>query len=87
MKTPIHRDARLDDLDAQQFAAMLASKSWRIYHDRLQSMLARIAQACVTGKDLVELRRAQGGAEALRSVLAVPQTLLEEMKKRPRGDE
>jgi hypothetical protein len=87
MKTPVHRDTRLDDLDAHEFERMLASKSWRIYTERIHLDRLRLVEACVWEQDEILLRRAQGGAEALRSSLAVPQILLSEMKNKPRKAE
>jgi hypothetical protein len=81
MKTPLHRDARLDDLDAEQFERMLASKSWQIYSERLALEWDRVATRCTTEKDELELRRAQGAAGALQSAMAMPRTILEDLRK------
>lgn len=81
MITPLHRDARLDGLDAEQFERMLASNSWQLYTARLHAMMEQLVQRCVVEKDVINLRLAQGGAETLRSVLAVPQTIRDEIKR------
>jgi hypothetical protein len=94
MKTPLHRDGRLDELDSEQFQRMLASKSWQIYSERLAVMWDQLSVRCFTEKDDIELRRAQGAAAALQSVMACPRTILDELRrnaaggaaKRPRSD-
>jgi hypothetical protein len=85
MKTPLHRDSRLDELDAEQFERMLASKSWQIYTERLALEWDRLSSRCITEKDDIELRRAQGGALAFQSLMRCPQTLLDELRRQPVG--
>jgi hypothetical protein len=83
MKTPLNRDTRLDEQDAQQFERMLASSSWQIYETRLKIEYARIAVRCAEEPNLVELRRAQGAAAALQAALAMPGRILADLKKKP----
>lgn len=80
MKTPLHRDTRLDELDAEQFERMLASKPWAIYQARLALMWDQAATRCQKENNDVELRRAQGAAVALEAVFGVPKTILHELK-------
>jgi hypothetical protein len=91
MKTPIHRDAALDDLDAEQFERMLASGPWKIFKDRVLAEWDRVRTRCLTESGIVELRRAQGAAAALWAVMETPGTILKELRtrpaKRPRGAE
>src|ERR1035438_3113655 len=56
MKTPLHRDSRLDELDAEQFERMLASKSWQIYTERLALEWGRLSSRCITEKEDSETR-------------------------------
>ncbi len=83
MKTSTHASTRLDDLDAHEFEQMLASKSWRIYAERLSQMRTRLLNSCATENDEVNLRRAQGAVQYLECALEMPGVLLAEMKKKP----
>jgi hypothetical protein len=83
MKTPLHVDDRLDELDLEQFERMLASKSWHIYEQRLVLELERLSKRCVIEKDEIELRRAQGAATAVQAVMTYPRTILDELRRQP----
>jgi len=84
MKTPVHLDTRPDELAAQQFEQMLASKSWARYADRVALMARQAAGRCVTECNMIELRKQQGAAEALRAVVLAPIAILAELKRQAR---
>lgn len=71
---------RLDHLDAQRFAEMLASPAWSRFEARVQSELDRLCGTCQGHDSGLSVRRAQGGVAALRAVLSLPQQMLSEMR-------
>jgi hypothetical protein len=75
--TPINR---LDQLDAERFRDMIESPPFQLLISRVQAELERACETCVTGNDELAIRRAQGAAAQLRTVLRLPAQVLEEIK-------
>lgn len=73
-------DERLDGLDAERFRDMLASTSFGLLRSRIAAELERAREACTTATERTDIHRAQGSAAALRAVLAMPKTILNEME-------
>jgi hypothetical protein len=71
--------ARLDQIDREQFEAMLASDSFELLRSRISAELIRALTDCESQADPMMLHRAQGAAKALRVVLELPGMLLKEM--------
>jgi hypothetical protein len=70
-----------DAIDAERFRAMLESPSFWMLTSRMHAELNRASGACERAEGDVELRRAQGAAAAWRVVVALPASMLAEMKK------
>ncbi|GEM_PF-4732354 len=83
MKTRTRPDTRTEELEAREFEEMLASRAFRHYRARLVTMYQTAALQCIREESDMVLRRAQGAAESLRAVSAVPETMLAELKKKP----
>lgn len=75
---------RLDHLDAERFRDMIASPPFAILRNRIEQELARRIETCTTADVTKELRKAQGGAAALRTVLALPAQILKEIESQKR---
>jgi hypothetical protein len=80
MQAKLTPTTRLDDLDARRFKEMIDSAPFQLLWDRVAIERVRAGITCERGEGLVELRRAQGAAKALRTVLGLPEVLLSEMK-------
>lgn len=85
MDTTLTRVHRLDALDAEAFGDMLASASFHLFLDRVRQQLARELAVTERSAEALAIRRAQGGAAALRTVLALPEQILAEMQPGRRG--
>lgn len=75
------RDTRLDELGEQQFRRMLESDQFQLFFDRVRAERDRQVVRLKGADNLVELRRAQGAAAALESVLDTPKLILDELRK------
>jgi hypothetical protein len=80
MEGKVTVSARADGIGAQRFAEMVDSAPFVRLRERVEKMLERERGTCERGVDGVELRRAQGAVEALRTVLVLPKVILSEMR-------
>jgi hypothetical protein len=83
MDAKLTSTARFDEVDAQRFKTMMESDSFARFGARIVAELERAQFACERAEEVIQLRRAQGVATALRMVLELPKTMLAEMKKGP----
>lgn len=81
MQQPVARSPRLDAIDEERFADMVASESFALLKDRIAGELDRARTDCETQFGLT-LTRAQGRVNALRTVLEIPAIMLREIKAR-----
>ncbi len=77
METTITADRRADALDTEQFRAMIEGPHFARFLNRVREMRVREVATCCTGDDV---RRAQGAAAALATVLDLPAQLLAELQ-------
>lgn len=75
--TPVNRAE--DAPDRELFERMIRSHLFRLYQDRITAELRRAEEACLCEDAELALRRAQGRATALRSVLSLPERILADM--------
>ena len=75
--TPINRAE--DAPDRELFERMIKSHQFALYQERVAAELRRAEEACVNEDSPLTVRRAQGRAAALRSVLRLPGLILSEM--------
>lgn len=80
MEAKLTRVSRLDQLDSEAFRDMIESASFKHLLARVGQILERERTTAERSDDVLAIRRAQGAAGALRSVLALPNQLLAEMK-------
>jgi hypothetical protein len=80
MPLPFQTGNRLDAFDLEAFEAMLESKPFHLYRERVSAELARVQSDCESLLAETELRRAQGAARALRAVLNMPETILKSIR-------
>jgi hypothetical protein len=73
---------RLDALDTERFADMLASPPFNLLRARIYAELERARGDCETQNDPQALNRAQGRCGALRAVQALPEIMLKEMRRK-----
>jgi hypothetical protein len=81
MRAPAVVTNRLDALDTERFEAMLASPPFALLKARIAAELERARADCETHDERVVIARAQGQVKAFRTVLALPEIMLKEMKK------
>lgn len=81
MKTPLRAVNRLDSLDLERFEAMVAADPFQLFLMRVQGELSRARTDCETQDEPAAIRRAQGQVKALRTVLALPDIMIAEMRK------
>ena len=79
MNAKLSQASRLDQLDREAFRDMIASAPFQTLWKRVRAEHERAREACVAGDSVPAIRRAQGAAAALRSVLGMPEQLLGEM--------
>ena len=84
MDTKTLPDERLDGIDAERFRDMLALESFAILWKRILAEMERSREACSQQTEPRDIYRAQGAAGALRAVLAMPETILAEMRPKKR---
>ncbi len=72
---------RFDALDQERFEDMLQSPPFQIFLGRVRATLEVASGDCERLDDESDLRRAQGRAAALRTVLRLPEQIVEEMKE------
>jgi len=84
MDTKTLPDERLDGLDAERFRDMLASPSFALLRTRIGAEFVRAKEACAQATVPHDIYRAQGSVAALRAVLAMPETILDEMRPKKR---
>ncbi|MBV9448552.1 MAG: hypothetical protein JO345_21920 [Streptosporangiaceae bacterium] len=77
--------AKLDDFDVRQLKEMLASRPFALVRQRLAAELERQRGICERGDAPLEIHRAQGAAQALRTALALPERVLEEITASVKG--
>jgi len=80
LKLKTTADERLDGIDAERFSDMLHSHAFAILWKRVLAETERSRTDCTAMTELPEVYRAQGAVAALRSVLAMPETILAEMR-------
>ena len=78
-------EQKLDDVDARRIREMIASAPFRVFTDRVNAELARHQQACERSDVAVDIHRAQGATQALRTVLALPERILQEIRANVSG--
>jgi hypothetical protein len=69
-------------LDREEFQRMLEGEPFRLVMARIAGELKRAQETCARSDEVRDLRRAQGAAAALQSVLALPAAILAEMQKK-----
>lgn len=82
METKLTPSRRPDAIDAERFREMLGSPLFLLLWDRVAAEQERTQSLCERAEGAVELRRAQGAAQALRAVRAMPQQILGELAKK-----
>lgn len=73
---------RFDDLDREEFQKMFESAAFKRFEGRVNDMLRRTQEDAERLDSELDVRRAQGGAKALRAVLNMPAIMLDEMQRR-----
>jgi hypothetical protein len=79
MQPAIKASERLDQIDREQFEAMLASAPFELLAARIAAELERARADCESQLDVIAVHRAQGAVKALRTALDLPKILLKEM--------
>ena len=72
--------ARVDALELEAFQSWKSGKQFARFENRVRAEHNRATLRCMFEADEVQLRRAQGAAAALASVLAMPEQILAEMR-------
>jgi hypothetical protein len=75
---------RFDAIDAERFAEMLESESFRLVLERLEAEYVRASHECETATDLPQIYRAQGRVAALVTALRIPDQIRQEMQTLPK---
>ena len=76
---------RTDQLDVEAFKDMLESAPFRHFMARVAQELQRALSVTERAEEVLAIRRAQGAAAAIRTVLGLPEQLLGELKAKARG--
>jgi hypothetical protein len=79
MEPKVSTDNRLDEIDAEQLRLMMGSKPFALLMKRMRAEAERASLAVARETELPTIYRAQGALSAYAVVLAMPQTILNEI--------
>ena len=81
-----HISQRLDQLDRERFRDMVDSPPFRLLQARIEKELNRLRETTESHtRSIKEIRIAQGGVQALRCVLNLPNQIVNEMRNELKG--
>lgn len=80
----VAKAVKLDQIDAERLRELFASQPFALVNARIQNELDRAIATCERSDVPVEISRAQGAIAALRTVLAMPKRILEEIQRAAR---